>query len=96
MDSPAEHLLHRHLAQDLRRGEQFIGRDRQFTRAVSGAHPRAGHRHPAPTQAHRAVFAAVAHRDPALVVLALGSGQRGDVGVHQCLHDLQTGTHGQG
>jgi hypothetical protein len=42
------------------------------------------------------VFAAVAHRDPALVVLALGSGQRGDVGVHQCLHDLQTGTHGQG
>ena len=42
------------------------------------------------------MFAAVAHRGPAMVVAALGPGQRADVRVHQCLHHLQTGTHGEG
>ena len=92
---PGEHLLHRHLAQDLRRGEQLIGRDRQLPGAVGGAHPRPGHRHPAPTQGDRAALAAVAHRGPGRVVPALRPGQRGHVGVHQRLHDLQAGTHGQ-
>ena len=54
---PGQHLLHRHLAQDLRRAEQLIGRNRQLPGAVGGAHPRTGAPAPvvrpgSPTRAH--------------------------------------------
>jgi hypothetical protein len=37
----------------------------------------------------------VPHRSPRLIVPALRAGQLGHVGVHQRLHHLQAGTHGQ-
>ena len=53
---PGQHLLHRHLAQDLRRAEQLIGRDRQLTRsrrrpAPAGGSPAPGAHPGSPTRA---------------------------------------------
>ncbi len=92
---PGQHLLHRHLAQDLRRGEQLIGRNRQLPGAVGGPYPRAGHRHPPSTQGHRPAFMAVTHRRTRLIVAALRAGQLGHVGLHQRRHHLQAGAHRQ-
>jgi hypothetical protein len=90
-----EHLLHRHFAQHLGRGEQLIRRDRQFARPVRGPHPRAAHRRPSSAQGHRPAFAAVPHRRARRIVPALRAGQLGHVGLHQRLHDLQADAHGQ-
>lgn len=88
---PGQHLLHRHLAQHLRRAEQPIRRDRQFARPVGDPHPRPGHQHPPAAQGHRPALTPVAHRGSRHDVLAPRPGQRTHVGLHQRHHDLQTG-----
>lgn len=80
---PGEHLLHRHLAQQLGAVEQLICRHRQLTGAVDRTHPRPPHRHPAATQRDRPGLATVPGRGPIHVVLALRAARRGHVGGHQ-------------
>jgi hypothetical protein len=53
-------------------------------------------RHPASAQGHLAVVVTMAGGHPRGVPLALGPGHRGDLFVHEHLHDLQPGAHGQG
>ena len=88
---PGQHLAHRHPTEDLGLAEQLVGRHRHLGSAVRGAHPRPGHRHPPPTQGHRAGLAAVPHPSPGRVVLALRPAHRGHVLFHQRLHHLQPG-----
>jgi len=92
---PTQHPLQRQPTQDLGGREQLVGGHRQLTRAVSGADPRPRHRHPPSPKRHRALLVAVADRDPVRVVLALGTGQRGDRLLHQRLQHLQPGAHRQ-
>src|SRR5450756_1626388 len=71
-----------------------IGGHRQFAGPVGRAHPRPVDRHPAPTQGDRAGLAAVAHRRPRGVVLALRPTPRLQVGAHHRGHHLQPRAHG--
>ena len=83
-------------AQDLGVGEQLVGGHGQLAGAVGRAHPRPGHRDPAPAQAHRPGAVAVAGRGPLRVVAALGPARRGHVRFHDRRHHLQPGPDREG
>jgi hypothetical protein len=87
---PAEHSGDHAVGEQIRRGERLIGRHGQFVLVVADrAHPRSAHADPAATKGHGAVLAAVPLGGPGRVVLALGSGEVGDLDFHQLGHDLQ-------
>ncbi len=91
---PGQHLRHGHPPEHLSAGKQLIRRHRQLTRTVARAHSRPLDGHPAPAQGDRATLAAVAHRGPVGIVLALGPAHRSHIGVHHRHHHLQSGAHG--
>ena len=90
---PGQHLGHRHAAQHLGAGEQLVGGHRQLAGAVGRTHPRPLNRHTPSAQGDRALLAAVPHRAPGRVVLALRPAHRGHVGVHHRGHHLQPRAH---
>jgi len=89
------HALERHLAQEVRRGEQLVRRDRHLRRSVRRTNPGTTDRDPAAAEHDRAGLGAVAHGAPLRVVLELRSGQRRDALVDQGIHDLKPCAHGQ-
>jgi hypothetical protein len=60
----AEHPPHRHRPEHVGTGEHLIRRHWQLPAPVGGPNPRPAHRHPPPTQRHRPLAIAVAHRRP--------------------------------
>src|ERR1035437_10382145 len=91
----AEHLAHRHPAQDLAAAEQVIGRHGHFT-ATGGTHPRPLDADSTPAQSDRAALTTVTHRCALWVVFAARSARLGDVGLHQRAHHLQAGADSEG
>jgi hypothetical protein len=87
---PRQHPGHDPLGQKVGGGERGVGLQRDLVSILAGAaHPGPAHPKPPPTQGDRALLAAVAHRHPGRIMLALGAGQLGDLHVHQLAHDLQ-------
>jgi hypothetical protein len=91
-----QHLLQRHLPEDLSGGEHVIRRQAQLAGAVRGPHPGPGHRDPPAAQGDRPGPGAVPVPGPVWVVLALRPAQAGRVLVEHGGHHLQAGAHGQG
>ena len=86
-----EHLLHRHRAEHLGRGEVLIGRDRDLTRAVDRSHPRTTDRDLASAEGDRAVLVSVTDGCALGVVAALRPAQGGDALLEDRVHHLQPG-----
>jgi hypothetical protein len=77
------------LGQQVGRGERGVRLQRQLVGiGAGGAHPGPTNPRPPPAQGDRALLAAVPHRHPSRVVLALGTGQLDHLDVHQLTHDL--------
>jgi hypothetical protein len=83
----AEHLAHRHPAQDLAAAEQFVGRHGHLT-AVGRTHPRPRDADSTPAQGDRPALSAVAYRGAPGVVSATRSAYRGHIGLHERGHHL--------
>ena len=77
-----QHPLHRHLGQQVRRGEHRVAVQADLTAAVSAHRPGPAHRHLPAAQHHRARSAAVALGCAVRVVLASRAGHRGDLLFH--------------
>ena len=89
------HPLQGHATRAARWRRQLIGRHRPPRRFRRRCAPGAGAPAPSAAQGDRARLAAVAHGGAIRIVLELRPRQRGDVLVHQRLHDLQAGTDGE-
>jgi len=89
---PGQHPLHHHLGQQVIGGEVRVAAQRHLA-PIQSACPRPAHRHPTPAEGHRAAPAAVAHRGPVPVVLALRPGHLGDLGLKHRLHHRHPGGH---
>ena len=86
-----EHPLEGHASHDLGAGELLVAGHRQLSGAIRGAHPRSRDRHPPAPEAGRAGLVAPPGRSAVWVVASLRAAHRGDVVLHQRLHDLQPG-----